>query len=104
VHESVYHTEQASFLYDALERTVEQDLDQEISFLFGFDRALTALSAIADWPAHSLELFIHVVRQNEGRLSAKKRKSHFQWMTDQEMNRFEAMVERRAAHGAGAAG
>jgi hypothetical protein len=42
-------TEQASFLYDALERTVERDLDEEISFLLGFDRAQDALSALADW-------------------------------------------------------
>jgi len=87
-------TEQASFLYDALERTVEHDLDAEISFLLGFDRAQAALSSIADWPEHSLDIFIRVVRQNDGRLSANKRKSHFEWMTDEEVARFEAIVER----------
>jgi hypothetical protein len=87
-------TEQASFLYDALERTVEHDLDAEIAFLLGFDRAQTALSSIADWPAHSLDLFIRVVRQNDGRLSANKRKAHFEWMTDEEVACFEAIVER----------
>ena len=87
-------TEQASFLYDALERTVEKDLDEEISFLLGFDRAEGALSALADWPAHSLDTFIRVVRQNEGRLSINKRKSRFEWMTAEELARFEAIVER----------
>lgn len=87
-------TEQASFLYDALERTVEHDLDAEISFLLGFDRARSALSAIADWPGHSLELFIRVVRGNDGKLSANKRKAHFEWLTDAEMARFETVVER----------
>jgi len=87
-------TEQASFLYDALERTVEKDLDEEISFLLGFDRAQGALSALADWPAHSLDTFIQVVRQNEGRLSINKRKSHFEWMTAEELARFEAIVGR----------
>jgi hypothetical protein len=87
-------TEQASYLYDALERTVEHDLDAEISFLLGFDRAQAALSSIADWPAHSLDLFIRVVRQNDGRLSANKRKAHFEWMTDEEVAHFEAIVER----------
>ena len=48
-------TEQASFLYDALERTVEHNLDEEISYLLGFDRACGALTAVADWPAHSVE-------------------------------------------------
>lgn len=87
-------TEQASFLYDALERTVEHDLDEEISFLLGFDRARTALSAIADWPGHSLDLFIRVVHDNEGKLSVNKRKAHFEWLTDAEIARFEAVLER----------
>lgn len=87
-------TEQASFLYEALERTVEHDLDEEISYLLGFDRARRALSEIADWPAHSVELFVRVVRQNDNRLSATKRKSHFDWMTDDEVTRFEVIVAR----------
>ncbi len=87
-------TEQASFLYDALERTVEKDLDAEICFLLGFDRAQGALSALADWPAHSLDMFIRVVRQNEGRLSVNKQKSHFEWMSQEELARFETIVAR----------
>ena len=87
-------TEQASFLYDALEQTVEKDLDAEISYLLGFDRAEHALSAIFDWPAHSLETFILVVHQNNDRLSLTKRKSHFHWMTDAEVARFENIVAR----------
>jgi len=35
-----------------------------------------------------------VVRQNEGRLSINKRKSRFEWMTAEELARFEAIVER----------
>ena len=87
-------TEQASFLYDALERTVEHDLDEEILYLLGFDRARGVLANMADWPAHSLDLFVRVVHQNGGKLSATKRASHFTWMTDEEVNRFQAIVER----------
>ena len=87
-------TEQASFLYDAIERTVEHDLDEEISYLLGFDRARRALSDIADWPAHSVDLFIRVVHQNGDRLSATKRSSHFEWLRDEEVTRFEGIVTR----------
>jgi len=87
-------TEQASFLYDALERTVEHDLDEEISYLLGFDRARAALAGIADWPPHSLALFIRVVRQNGGVLSATKRASHFAWMTDDEVSRYQGVIVR----------
>lgn len=85
-------TEQAEFLYKALERTVEQDLQQEIDFLLGFDKARQQLNQLLDWPDHSLELFIRVVHQNNGTLSSTKRKSHFDWMTDQEISTAEAVV------------
>ncbi len=85
-------TEQASFLYWALERTVEQDLGQEITYLLGFDAAYTALKNVLDWPAHSLDLFIRLVQQNQGTLSRTKRQSHFAWMTDDEVKRSETAV------------
>lgn len=85
-------TDQASFLYWALERTVEQDLEQEISFLLGFDAAHLALKNTLDWPAHSLDLFVRFVHQNQGSLSKTKRKSHFDWMTDDEVKRSERIV------------
>lgn len=85
-------TDQASFLYRALERTVEKDLQEEISYLLGFDAAHAALKNVLDWPAHSLDLFIQLVHQNGGSLSKTKRQSHFTWMTDEEVKRSEAVV------------
>jgi Fic family protein len=87
-------TEQASFLYDALERTIETDLDQEISFLIGFDRAREALNSSADWPGQSRDLFINLVRENQGRLSQTKRKSQFPHLEDAEIAEFETIVRR----------
>lgn len=85
-------TEQAEFLYKALERTVEVDLQQEIDFLMGFDRACKTLNPLLDWPAHSLDLFVRLVHQNSGTLSKGKRKAHFDWMTDSEVEQAEALV------------
>ena len=85
-------TAQAEFLYKALQRTVTHDLEQEIDYLLGFDRASKALNNLLDWPAHSLELFIRVVHENGGKLSTNKRKSHFAWMRDDEMQAAEAQV------------
>jgi hypothetical protein len=95
--EAIYYqyfdaTHQASFLYWALERTVEQDLDEEISFLLGFDRAYKTLKETLDWPAHALDLFIQLVHQNQGTLSMTKRDSHFSWMTGEEIAQSQAVV------------
>ena len=85
-------TEQAEFLYRALERTVEEDLQQEINFLLGFDRACQRLNQLLDWPNHSLELFVRVVHQNDDTLSKTKKQSHFSWMTEGEVSEAEATV------------
>lgn len=85
-------TDLASFLYRALERTIEKDLGAEIDFLLGFDAARASLDSLLDWPPHALDLFIRVVHQNGGTLSKAKRQSHFEWMTDAEVARCEAIV------------
>ena len=87
-------TRQTEFLYRALERTVEHDLQEEIDFLLGFDRACRSLNGLLDWPDHSLELFVRVVRQNNGVLSANKRRSHFDWMTEEEVSDAEELVRK----------
>ena len=85
-------TPQTEFLYWALERTVTEDLPHEIDFLLGYDRARTALNERIDWPRNTLGLFIRLVHQNDGRLSATKRRSHFDWMTDEELEASEQLV------------
>lgn len=85
-------TRQAEFLYYALERTVTEDLRHEIDFLLGFDRAKQALNALLDWPDHSEDLFIRLVHHTQWKLSANKRKSHFLWLQDNELEQAEALV------------
>src|SRR5690606_27913013 len=82
------------FLYKALERTVTHDLQQEIDWLLGFDRASKALNNLLDWPGHSLELLIRVVHEDGGKLSADKRKSYFQWIREDEIESAETIVSR----------
>jgi hypothetical protein len=88
---------QAEFLYYALERTVIEDLRRELDFLLGFDRAKRALNALLDWSDHNDDLFIRLVHQNDGHLSATKRKSHFDWLTEDEVARAEDCVRRAFA-------
>jgi hypothetical protein len=65
-------TPQALFLYRALERTILEDLKQEIDYLIGHDRARAQLRDEMDWPGQSLDLFIDIVRQGGGALSKKQ--------------------------------
>lgn len=86
-------TEQASFICKSLENTVENDLQSEISFLLGFDKAKTQLNALFDWPPHTLDLFIRVVHQNNFLLSKTKKESHFKWLNDDEVDSYQKLVK-----------
>jgi hypothetical protein len=85
-------TAQAMFLYRALEQTVMKDLREEIDYLLGLDRARMRLRNEIDWPGQSLDLFINIVRQGGGTLSQTKRRSQFNWMKDEEIQRFVPIV------------
>ncbi len=85
-------TVQAEFLYQALERTVKEDLQKEIDFLIGYEKSRIALNELLDWPGQSLNLFIRCADQNSGRISKAKREAHFGWMTDQEVADAEKLI------------
>jgi Fic/DOC family len=85
-------TAQAMFLYRAIEQTVMKDLREEIDYLLGLDRARTRLRDEIDWPGQSLDLFINIVRQGGGALSQTKRRSQFDWMKDEDIERFVPIV------------
>jgi Fic family protein len=85
-------TTQAEFLYRALQRTVEEDLQQEVGFLIGFDRARSRLNELYDWPGKDMDLFVRLVHQNDFKLSETKRSKHFDWMSDDELATAEQVV------------
>jgi Fic/DOC family protein len=86
-------TDQVAFLYRALERTIDHDLETEIDFLIAFDQARGDLNKLADWPDKSLDLFIRLVHQNNYALSEAKHRAHFAWMSDEEAKNFSDVVK-----------
>ena len=85
-------TYQAEVLYRFIERTIDTELAEEISFLAHYDEAKEAIQEIVDMPNRDTDLFIRFCLQNNGRLSLRKRASHFEALTDDEVARMEAAV------------
>ena len=46
-----------------------------------------------DMPDQLVDLFIRLCGQNGGRLSTKKRKDHFSFLSDEELTRMESIVQ-----------
>jgi hypothetical protein len=92
-------TAQAEALFGFIEKTANTELVKELAFLEKYDQVKSALQEIVDMPDRSIDLFIRFCLHNRGRLSARKRDSHFAFLTDEEATRMEGAV--RAAYGEG---
>jgi fido (protein-threonine AMPylation protein) len=85
-------TVQAEALFEFIERVIQTDLVAELNFLRNYDAAKAAIQSIVDLPDRLIDLFIRLCLQNNGVLSAAKRKSHFDMLTEDELNGMEKAV------------
>jgi hypothetical protein len=92
-------THQTEALFRFIEQTINTELVEELAFLANYDRTKKAIQDVVDMPDRKIDLFIHACLQNNGRLSATKRASHFEFLSDKEIARMEEAV--RSAYGNG---
>jgi len=85
-------TAQAEALYDFVRLTIEHELVEELDFLASYDKTKQAIQEIVDMPDRLIDLFIQLCLQNNGRLSARKRESHFAFLTGDELAGMEDAV------------
>ena len=85
-------TAQTEALFGFIQRVIEVDLVEELRFLQNYDATKKSLQAIVDMPDRLIDLFIRLCLQNHGTLSASKRKSLFEKLTDDEVKRMVAVV------------
>lgn len=85
-------TAQAEALYDFVIQTIESELVEELSFLANYDSTKKAIQDVIDMPDRLIDLFIRICLENNGRLSANKRKSHFDFLSDDELFSMENVI------------
>ncbi len=78
-------TSQVEALYDFVIQTIEDELITELRFLESYDSTKKAIQAVIDMPDRRIDLFIRFCLQNNGRLSANKRNSHFDFLSEDEL-------------------
>jgi hypothetical protein len=90
-------TPQAEALFRFIELTIDNELVAELAFLANYDQTRKAIQEIVDMPDRKIDVFIQACLQNNGRLSARKRASHFDYLSNEEVKRMEMSVQ--AAYG-----
>lgn len=85
-------TAQAEALYDFVGLTIEHELVEELDFLASYDKTRKAMQEIVDMPDRLIDLFIQLCLQGGCQLAARKRESHFSFLTDDELAHLEDAV------------
>jgi Fic family protein len=82
-------TSQAEALFRFIEQTIDTELTSELAFLANYDKTKKAIQEIVDMPDRQIDLFIRFCLHKNGRLSARKRASHFDFLLDEEVDQME---------------
>jgi hypothetical protein len=85
-------TAEAEFLYSCVQRTVEQDLPQEIDYLSRHDEALRRIMDAVEMPDQLAGNLIFYIRRNKGTLPKGRREGEFRKLRDDEVTRIEGIV------------
>ena len=85
-------TFQVEALFRFIDQTIDVELAHELKYLANYDEAKEAVQEIVDMPDGKIDLFIRLCLQDNGRLSARKRASHFDFLSDDEIARMEQVV------------
>ena len=93
-------TPQAEALFRFIEQTIDTELVEELVFLANYDETKRAIQEIVDMPDRQIDLFIRYCLQNNGRLSARRRASHFDSLSEDEIARMEQAIQ--SAYGSNA--
>ena len=83
----------AEALFRFIDQTIDTELADELAFLANYDATKEAIQNIVDMPDRQIDLFIRFCLQNNGRLSARKRASHFEDLADEEIDSMEQTVQ-----------
>ena len=86
-------TSQAEALFRFIDQTINTELAGELAFLADYDKTKKAIQEIVDMPDRQIDFFIRFCLENNGRLSARKRESHFGNLSDDEIARMEQAIQ-----------
>lgn len=83
-------TPHVEFLYSCVEQTIDVDLPQEIEFLRRYDQFKAKIEALIEMPASTIDLLFNILKQNDGKLSKRKKGGGFAALEDKEIEYIEA--------------
>jgi hypothetical protein len=85
-------TDHVVFLYEMMKTCISQDLMHEVIYIVKYDAVKKEIEKRYDIPNKELNLLITLVLQNNGTLSARKRKRFLGWIAEAEFQTLERAI------------
>lgn len=82
-------TQQAEFLFECVEETVNRTLPEEVRYLNRYDLLNDFIKKDIDIPDKLVDLLIRLLSQNDGKLSKRAWRGEFHQLTDSEVHAIE---------------
>ncbi len=86
-------TSQTEALFNFIEKTIDEELKDELDFLANYDKTKMAIQEIVDMPDKKIDFFIRFCLQNHGCISEKKYKNSFSFLMKEEVIALEKAVQ-----------
>jgi hypothetical protein len=81
------------YLFACIETTLQDDFQEELTFIANYDRTKIAIQAIIDMPDLKIDRIIRCIAQNNGTLGRKMRSTYFNELSDEKILAIEQVVQ-----------
>lgn len=86
-------TPHAEFLFECVQKTIENDLPEEAAFLERYDQFKSRVETLVEMPASTVDLLFNFLKQNGGLFSRRARENEFAELTDDETAQIESIYQ-----------
>ncbi len=83
----------AEFLFECVQKTIEEDLPEEAMFLERYDHFKSRVEVIEDMTASTIDLMFNFLKQNDGKFSIRARQKEFELLSDDEARKYETLYQ-----------
>lgn len=88
------YTKFCEYLFKCIEKTLQENFNKELEFLFKYDKTKIQMQAIIDMPDKLIDLFIKFSCQNNGSIGTQKREKYFKMLTDEEISALQDVIKK----------
>jgi hypothetical protein len=86
-------TKSCEFIYECVEKTINETLRDELNYLNSFDKAYLEINELIEMPDNKIKTLITFILQNNGKLSKNKQEKYYPQLMKIELDSIEKIIK-----------